>query len=57
MDFDKWKDFVLFIFKYALIFAITIVVAVTISQLIVNEAYVNNVVNAYKKIGQILPFS
>lgn len=56
MDFEKWKELIHTIFVYAMILAVIIAVAVTFSQLIVNGAYVNSIVNAYKKIGQILPF-
>lgn len=57
MDFEKWKELIHTIFVYAMILTITIVVAATFSQLLVNGAYVNSIVNAYKRIGQILPFS
>lgn len=57
MDFEKWKELIDIIFKYALILVVVIATVVTFSQLIVNGAYVNSIINAYKKIGQILPFS
>ena len=57
MNFEDWKELIGLIFQYAMILVFTIAVVVTISQLIVNSANVNNIIDAYKKIGQILPFS
>ena len=57
MDFEKWKELIHLIFVYAMVLAFTIAVAVTISQLIVNGAYVNSIIDAYKEMGRILPFS
>lgn len=57
MDFDKWKELIGLIFKYVMILVITTVMAVTISQLILDAVYFDSIISTYKKIGQILPFS
>lgn len=57
MDFEKWKELIRDIFYYLIVLIVTIGIVATISQFFVNAMYVNSVVNAYKRIGQILPFS
>lgn len=56
MTFEQLKELIHTIFIYAIILVITIALAVTFSQLWINGAYVNSIIEAYKKIGQILPF-
>lgn len=57
MDFEKWKELIDIIFKDLLILVFVIAAVVTFSQLLVNGAYANKIIDAYKELGQILPFS